>query len=54
MERMHLSEYQIISKENDEVFLKKETEVDDDTFFMWKMELKKELPNFWEKMNSRF
>jgi len=49
---MHLSEYELISKENNNGFFKKKTDIDDDTFFMWKMELEKELPNFWEKMNS--
>ena len=29
---------------------KKEVEVDESTFNMWKSELKKELPSFWESM----
>ena len=49
---MHLSEYETITKINNNGFFKKKTEIDDDTFFMWKMELKKELPTFWENMDG--
>ena len=27
-------------------------QLDDSTFGMWKSELQKELPNFWEELNS--
>jgi len=30
----------------------KEGELDDFTFNMWKSELQKELPDFWEEMNN--
>mgnify|MGYP005843359289 CR=1 FL=1 len=36
-------------------YLNKETnkeELDDFTFNLWKLELKKELPNFWESMEE--
>ncbi len=49
---MHLNEYEIVTKQEDNSFFKKEVEIDDDTFFMWKMELKKELSTFWEKMGG--
>ena len=34
--------------------IKKDTEeLDDSTFNVWKSELQKELPSFWEEMNSK-
>jgi len=32
----------------------KDIELDDSTFNMWKNELEKELPGFWESMNGGF
>jgi len=32
--------------------MKKEGEIDDSTFNMWKSELQKELPSFWEEMTE--
>lgn len=32
---------------------KKEEELDDYTFDQWKLELQKEIPNFWEAVNKR-
>ena len=32
--------------------IKKETEIDDKTFYMWKNELQRDLPAFWESMNG--
>ena len=31
---------------------KKEGEIDDSTFTVWKSELQKELPSFWESMTK--
>ena len=33
--------------------IKKEEELDESTFDLWKTELEKELPAFWEEMNTR-
>lgn len=33
--------------------IKREEELDDSTFNEWKSELQKELPVFWEEMNSK-
>jgi len=50
---MHLTEYKTILMESNKFFNKKtELELDEDTFFIWKTELKKELPSFWEKMGG--
>ena len=32
---------------------KKEEDIDDRTFDQWKLELQKEIPNFWEAVNKR-
>jgi len=31
---------------------KQENDINDTTFFMWKSELNKELPNFWNSINQ--
>lgn len=32
---------------------KKEDDIDDLTFHQWKLELQKEIPNFWESVNKK-
>ncbi len=49
---MHLREYKTILKQNKNSFFGREAELDEDTFFMWKEELQKELPTFWEDMGG--
>jgi len=49
---MHLSEYKTVLKQNNNRFFNKKANIDEDTFFIWKTELKKELPSFWEKMGG--
>lgn len=34
--------------------LKREEEIDDSTFNEWKIELEKDLPEFWKTMNQKF
>ena len=46
----------LISEEASTVLLfeeKKESQIDDRTFDIWKSELQKELPSFWEEMIHR-
>ena len=52
---MHLKEDNIITPEARSFFknIKREEELDDSTFDMWKLELQKDLPTFWESM-TRF
>ena len=33
--------------------IKREEELDESTFNVWKSELQKELPAFWQEMNSK-
>ena len=33
---------------------KREEEIDDSTFDLWKTELQKDLPEFWESMNQKY
>ena len=51
---MHLKENNIITPEAHSflISLKREEELDESTFIMWKYELQKDLPNFWESMNG--
>ena len=36
--------------DEEDLFLKNETDIDEPTFDMWKSELEKELPTFWALM----
>lgn len=46
---MHIEKLLDISKE--ESFFRNEVEINDSTFLLWKEELQKELPTFWESMD---
>jgi len=48
---MHIEKLLNLSINKEEDFFRNEVEVNDSTFHLWKEELQKELPNFWESMN---
>jgi hypothetical protein len=51
---MYLNEKNIIQKKTRNIFnsFKKEDELDESTFDLWKTGLQKELPDFWEKIHD--
>jgi len=51
---MHLKGENIVTPEARSFLksLKREEELDESTFIMWKSELQKDLPTFWESMNG--
>ena len=53
---MHMKKFNNISGDYRTFFfnsIRKEEELDESTFNIWKTELQKELPTFWEEMTSR-
>jgi len=51
---MHLKENNIVTPEARSFFrsIKREEEIDDQTFDMWKSELQKDLSDFWESISG--
>ncbi len=45
--------YNRILNRNGSNFFSKKNEIDDETFNMWKTELEKELPSFWEDIREK-
>jgi len=42
----------MIFNRKDNIFFNKEPDFDDEAFNVWKQELEKELPNFWENLDE--